>query len=858
MRFDDIDGEVVEDPGKVEAIGRVLKNVGLGGFGEEAQAAMESVGRLGIVGFGDSPADLAQRWKSILSGGAGGLPKDSETQNLTYSQRRNAARAVDDVTHEAHQTLSNVVGFGVGLVHPINKLGGKGLAGAMNGGAIQGAVQGLGDSRADLTDGDIENYVRAFQDTSNGANYGAAFGAAGHGLGVAARGVGRRVGGIIDDARESLFREEAQRGMQELAEADAPRISQREAEAAAQAKMRAAEQKALDKASGAKTQVDRRLREEMRAQDRADRAAEREAQRASKRPRGPSEAVSQADPNETRVLRGYQGSAGERRAVNFDRVEAYRQRLADPTLDEAKRLRLQRYIESYGDAVDNPGDFERRHIERELRKNYPGDVVDRIMAERVGPDGSIRSRGAAPGLPPEPRTMPMGNEDWAAQGFTPDEVVGMLGHGGSAWKGYTPRSEMPTQAGRPDFSDYEVPYGSPMFRENLAREVEREGLDAPHWQRPREPGERPLTPYENAQLEVQNRRTAPDEDTVPQYGYPPEEEFRYRPGLPEDADFAMGEAGGVERPSPLSPLPARRPGGAGMFDVSDKVPAAVHEAPMRAGGGAAPASSEPFDLPPLEDMTEPGQPRFPSEPLDESTIPGFSPVGPRPEVRAAAADYGRFAEAPPAPAPAAPPREPTAAARPRAMASPTPEPAAPLPSSPDPTVAQRPSWMPPAPTPGAVPRYDTPEAKVYEYLQSLQQVDSPAMQRAQSREASAFGDLARKGGQAVLDADNPFSAAMRGPWAVTREAIRNPAVRARALSALRLRRLANVDPQTWSRVGRALEQALQQGPEEYAAAVHVYNQTDPGFREAQRKTEEGLKDMDDERLDQELRAAGLL
>lgn len=942
MRFDEIDGDVVEEPSALAAAGRATKRAGLLGFGDELQAGLEhTFPRLALT-----PGEFFD-------------PSVPTPAAQSYTQARNNARAVDDITHEAHPYVSNAVEFGVGLVHPINKVGGKGLIGAMKGGALQGGIQGLGDSRADLTDGDIENYARAFQDTSNGANYGAAFGAVGHGVGYGVRGLGRKVGGAIDSARESLFREEAERGARELAEADAPRIAQREAEAAKAAKERAA----IDKAHGDALQKNK----EMNA--RAAKEAERAAQRGAVR-QGSARPFTGEEPG-TATLGAYEGGANRRWRENYGKVKGDQKVLAgDEPLAEAERARLQRYVDKNAAAVDNPGEYQRQIMREEMiRRGYPRDMVDRIMAERVGPDGSIRSRGETP-------TVAADLSDFQKNGWA--ERAPRAGGGGSAWEGgYTPFSERPTQvalvrtsppegfggiaehpvhtfeftpkgaaepfevvamerapgevyvesvkpvrasnvqelhgemankfgpgamkdmfreiarafpgterisgqrmtganighemnvrapevtrsgvpdfeatqAGRPDFSGYEVPHGSPMFREDIAREVEREGLDAPHWQRPREPGERPLTPYENAQLEAQNRRMAPDEDTVPQYGYPPKEQFRYQQRLPEDVDFQAGEAAPAERPPVLAPMPARRPAGEGLFDVANKAPAAVHEAPTRGGGGAEPGpipTLDPLDVSlsprrsPIADPDAPTSLLYPErmEPVTESGAPTFSEP----------TRSGR--------PPAAPSGTPTVAGRrPQASVAETVPPPI-MDAAPDKTPVQRPTWMPQAPEPGKVPLYGskppTDEEIVYKYIGSL---DSPAMQRAQAREAGAFGELARKGGKAMLDADNPFSAAMRGPWAVTREAIRNPAVRARALSALRLRRLASVDPETWGRVGRALEQALMQGPEEYAAAVHVYNQTDPGFREAQRKAAEGLEDMDDARLEQELRAAGLL
>jgi hypothetical protein len=645
--------------------------------------------------------------------------------------------------------------------------------------------------------------------------------------------------------------------------------------------------------------------------------------------------------------------------VNFDRVQSYRERLLDPDVPAAERQRLERYVEKYGDAVDNPGGFERDRIEQELRKRYPRDVVDRIMRERVGPDGQIRSRRTPerpPATPPpapsptpydevmadararfpdadldapmgtrtrgpilrdaervnamaaEPKTLPAGYEDVVAQGRADD--VARQGGGGSAWGDFEPKTRMAlvrtspeggvldideypahtfefkapgsnetfdvvlmqknpgevyiesvkpvragdvrelhgevanslgagvmkqlfreiarefpgterivgkrvtgankghwmdvrapdvthngrpdfdaTRAGTPDFSDYEVPTGSPMWRENIAREVEREGAPPPHWMSGRAEGERPLTPYENAQIESQNPRTAQWEDTDVVYGYPPQEAGRYTSPLPEAEDFRVDADGPVQRTPVLQTPPARRPGSEGLQGFGRSTPPA-HAAPLR-------------------EPTARARPRVLAEPTTQPMDMSDAFKQGRAEELRRAGGGGSAFEARAAPA--------------------------------------------------GAPRYgDEDVATVYEYLQGLEALPSPAMQRAGAREADALGQVARAGYEGVKDSGNMLGAVAGGVAGITRESIRNPAVRARALSLLRVRKLGEVEPAVFARVGRALESALEQGPDEYAAAVHVYNQTDPAFREAARKAEEGMEELDDAELEEELRSAGLL
>lgn len=115
------------------------------------------------------------------------------------------------------------------------------------------------------------------------------------------------------------------------------------------------------------------------------------------------------DPS-TKVLEGYAGKAGERRAVNFDRVDRYREKIQDPNLNTKASSRLQRYVDDYADAVDDPAAFERRFIERYLRENHGDEVAERIMRERVGPNAEIMPR-PAPVAEPLPAGAPQATDE---------------------------------------------------------------------------------------------------------------------------------------------------------------------------------------------------------------------------------------------------------------------------------------------------------------------------------------------------------------------------------------------------------------------------------------------------------------
>lgn len=128
--------------------------------------------------------------------------------------------------------------------------------------------------------------------------------------------------------------------------------------------------------------------------------------------------------------------------------------------------------------------------------------------------------------------------------------------------------------------------------------------------------------------------------------------------------------------------------------------------------------------------------------------------------------------------------------------------------------------------------------------------------RAAAAEADAMGgiyDAALRGAQQHNNALSGAMGAMRG---VTREAFQNPAVRARALETLKLHRLAQLDPSTFSRVSMTLQRAAVRGPEHLKATRHTLLQTDPAFREADQRAEKELEGLDDAALEARLRATG--
>jgi len=820
VRFDEIDGEDVDDPGVLASFGRAL--------------------RQGVNPFWDEMAGAGEAWKEgaerLLKGEA---PTPTDTLNA-YRRGRDGSRAADDVAEAYHPAASTAGALAGGLAQGLAVPGSK-FTQVVGGGAATGALSGLGGSRADLTDADLEDYIRAMTDTAEGAALGGALGGAFHGVAAGARWLGGKAAGALSRARGQLVAEEGEALAREAAEREAPELARR-----------AKEQERLAREQGQALEMNkavskRAAREEQRAAN-----AKTQVVPSMQEPRAPAlrrGAAPTSDPNDTNVLRGYQGAAGERRAVNFDRVQAYRQRLEDPRLPEAERERLGRYIAQHGDAVDNPGAFERRRIEQELRKRYPAQEVDSIMRERVTEDGRILSRAEL-----GERTQPGDMGDVLKQGRA--EEVRRLGGGGSAWEDASrtelvPRemSDAPTRVAlvrtSPDggyaglteggaLHTFEFkPRGHDEIFEVVANEVEPGVIHIETVKPVR------ASSVEEMHGDVKNLMGPGLMKDLSR------DLARAFPGARRITGANVGHSVDIRAPEVTQPL--------GLEDVARQGRA---EDVRRMGGGGSAWEASPQPLP--DDMAAPMDRLGVEEPV-ERTIQAYSPLASRPALRPGVEGLpGTFRErptprvAPEAPAapeiqaapPAPAPRRPgTNAARPSALAAQAQ--AAPTPA---PTAAPRPSPVP----------AEDELAALQRYLDEVEAAPGDAQARASAREAGAMRDVARAGYQGVQGARNTLGAMLGGGVAITREALRSPAVRARALSALQVQRLARVNPAVFARVGAALRAAMQQGPEEYETAVHVLNQTDPEFRAANRQAEQEMQRVPDEQLEAELRAAGML
>jgi hypothetical protein len=143
------------------------------------------------AGFDDEIAGALAAGKAKLSGGDA-LP--------AYRKARDERRALKTSAkqYDPHPVLNEM--GGALLTAPL--LGaGQGLAGAIRTGAAYGATLGLGNSNADLTQGDLGELGNAAIDTGVGGVIGGAAGAAGYGLASAAGRTGRY---LLDNGAEAI------------------------------------------------------------------------------------------------------------------------------------------------------------------------------------------------------------------------------------------------------------------------------------------------------------------------------------------------------------------------------------------------------------------------------------------------------------------------------------------------------------------------------------------------------------------------------------------------------------------------------------------------------------------------------
>jgi hypothetical protein len=264
---------------------------------------------------------------------------------------------------------------------------------------------------------------------------------------------------------------------------------------------------------------------------------------------------------------------------------------------------------------------------------------------------------------------------------------------------------------------------------------------------------------------------------------------------PADAPWIPGAPAPQQQPV-LAQLPTRR-GTSPAFDVGGRPPPAFEQAPTRAGGGAAPR--QPQAALPENSMAAPVDMPLPPEPATRAThVPDLRQPVPLPPPALPAGEVATARLTPAQPAP--------------------------------------------------------PTAPVVDDIQEVTRLAGPgdvgalAAERAASREQHAMGALVRGGYEGVRSGNNVIGAMLGGLAGLRREALRDPAVRARVLSAAKVHVLAKINPEIFAKMGGQLAQAVEGGEGQYRAIRYVTVRKDPAFREAEEKAAAEVARMSDEQL----------
>lgn len=168
----------------------------------------------------------------------------------------------------------------------------------------------------------------------------------------------------------------------------------------------------------------------------------------------------------------------------------------------------------------------------------------------------------------------------------------------------------------------------------------------------------------------------------------------------------------------------------------------------------------------------------------------------------------------------------------------------PPPATPPPTGVQTVRSGPPSPAAAPPPVAD--EIQDVTRLAGPDDVGALAAERAASREAGALGSVARAGYEGVRSGNGILGSMLGGLAGVSREALRDPAVKARALSAAKVHLLARINPEVFAKLGGQMAQAATEG--QYRAIRHVHARKDPEFRKAEEDAAAQASRMSDEQL----------
>lgn len=252
----------------------------------------------------------------------------------------------------------------------------------------------------------------------------------------------------------------------------------------------------------------------------------------------------------------------------------------------------------------------------------------------------------------------------------------------------------------------------------------------------------------------------------------------------------------------------------------------------------------------------PGQEQLPLLPALE-TQPAArqlpSPLAPRPVIREGAigSPYGKNFR------PELPPPEPTTQLATQSMAAPVDAQVPPIsttrtaaaPATPPPVEVPTAPGRPALPAGAPVAPAPAPPAMVDDVqdvtrLAGAGDVAPLAAERAAAREQDAFRAVGRAGYEGVKSGQSTLGAIFGGLGGVTREMLRDPAVKARVLSAARLHVLARINPALYARVSAQ----LQAGGQHQRATEHLLARKDPEYREARQKAAEQVAAMTDQQL----------
>lgn len=252
-------------------------------------------------------------------------------------------------------------------------------------------------------------------------------------------------------------------------------------------------------------------------------------------------------------------------------------------------------------------------------------------------------------------------------------------------------------------------------------------------------------------------------------------------------------------------------------------------------------SAQPEVLPSMPQGT-PYSARVPPQP------PAISPM-PQQRPGASGMSYGANLRRP-----LVPEEPPTIPASEPSMAAPVEVPAPPVDTTratnvpdlrrPPPPTASGPQAVPPAPP--ALP--PAGEAQDVTRLAGPQDVGPLAAERAAGRERGAFGAILHGGYEGVRSGNNTLGAIFGGLRGLSREALKDPAVKARVLAAAKVHLLAQINPEVFAKLGAPLAQAATAGDGRYQAMRYVYARKDPAFRDAEQKAAAEAARLSDEQL----------